>query len=238
MSGFLKKYLYVKDVYSFLLALVFHGVILLFLVIPHANSHSSQSVIVQNFVVADVAPAKENEQPKEITPQKSPLSESKTHPPKKDVVISPGKKDIPQSRTGGGSTTGFKNGDAGEAIASKGNGGDGYGTSPGSGVAYQSQDVYRVAVEEMPEPYGGVEAIRSKAKNQIANAGASSGSSVFVLAFIDESGIVRKVQITKGVGKGIDEIIASAVQRTRFRPGKDKGKIVKVQMHLNIPVTP
>jgi hypothetical protein len=236
MSTFLKKYLSQKDAFSFCAAIFLHGTILLFLIISQNTSRNSANIAVQSFVVADVAPEKDFEKHENIPEQKAVQQETKAQPAKKDVVLTQSK-NISGSQSGGGSTTGFKHGDAGEAIASKGTGGDGYGTGSGSGVAYQNQDVYRVAVEEMPEPYGGVEAIRSKVKNQIAGSGISSAASVYVLAFIDESGIVRKVQITKGIGRGIDEVIASAVQRTRFRPGKDKGRVVKVQMHIGIPVT-
>lgn len=231
MSAFLKKYLSQKDVVSFGIAVLLHGALLIFLFLSQKAPGSSGAPIVQNFVAADVLPEKEPESIKENTEQQ-PVQPAA----KKDVVLTQSKNIPNNNQSGGGSTTGFKNGDAGEAIASKGSGGEGYGTGSGSGVAYQNQDVYRVAVEEMPEPYGGVEAIRSKVKSQIAGSGISSGVSVYVLAFIDESGIVRKVQITKGVGRGVDEVIASAVQRTRFRPGKDKGRVVKVQMHMGIPV--
>lgn len=231
MSAFLKKYLSQKDVVSFGIAILLHGALLIFLFLSQNVPENSGSAIVQNFVAADVLPDKESEPIKEKSEQ-LPVQPAA----KKDVVLTQSKNIPSNNQTGGGSTTGFKNGDAGEAIASKGSGGEGYGTGSGSGVAYQNQDVYRVAVEEMPEPYGGVEAIRSKVKSQIASSGISSGVSVYVLAFIDESGIVRKVQVTKGVGRGVDEVIASAVQRTRFRPGKDKGRVVKVQMHIGIPV--
>ncbi len=234
MSAFLKKYLSQKDVYSFGIAVLLHGAILTFLFISQNSNKNSGTAIVQNFIAADFVPEKETATPKE-TSEQQPLQNAKVQVAKKDVVLTQSK-NIPNNQTGGGSTTGFKNGDAGEAIASKGSGGEGYGTGAGSGVAYQNQDVYRVAVEEMPEPYGGVEAIRSKVKSQIANSGITSTASVYVLAFIDESGIVRKVQIAKGVGHGVDEMIASAVQRTRFRPGKDKGRVVKVQMHISIPI--
>lgn len=208
----------------------------MFLLFFQKTPNNTGNATVQNFIAADVVPEKDSELPKEKPEQKSVQQETKVQPVKKDLVLTQSKNIPSKNQTGGGSTTGFKNGDAGEAIGSKGSGGEGYGTGSGSGVAYQSQDVYRVAVEEMPEPYGGVEAIRSKVKSQISGSGVSSASSVYVLAFIDESGIVRKVQIAKGVGRGIDELIASAVQRTRFRPGKDKGRVVKVQMHISIPV--
>ena len=236
MSAFLKKYLSQKDAISFCIAVLLHGSVLLFLLISQKAPNTSVSTNSQNFIVADVAPEKDSELPKEKPEQKPLQQETKIQSAKKDLVLTQSKNIPDKNQTGGGSTTGFKNGDAGEDIASKGSGGEGYGTGAGNGVAYQNQDVYRVAVEEMPEPYGGVEAIRSKVKSQISSSGVPSTSSVYVLVFIDESGIVRKVQVAKGVGRGIDELIASAVQRTRFRPGKDKGRLVKVQMHISIPV--
>lgn len=91
-----------------------------------------------------------------------------------------------------------------------------------------------VAVEEMPEPIGGITAIQ---KNiiypEIAKRAGVQGR-VYVKAFVDESGIVQKAEVLKGIGAGCDEAAIAAVMKTRFKPGKQRGKPVRVQVSIPI----
>jgi protein TonB len=93
---------------------------------------------------------------------------------------------------------------------------------------------YFVAVEEMPEPIGGIEAIQSKiVYPEIAKRAGVEGK-VYVLAFVDENGTVTKAVVLKGVGAGLDEAALNAVKATKFKPGKQRGKPVKVQVSIPI----
>ena len=95
--------------------------------------------------------------------------------------------------------------------------------------------VYLVAVDEMPEPIGGIEKILSNvAYPKEAKQNGISGT-VFVQAFIDENGSVRKTLLTKCIGGGCDEAALRAVSSARFKPGKDKGHYLKVQIQIPIP---
>ena len=91
-----------------------------------------------------------------------------------------------------------------------------------------------VAVEEMPEPIGGIAAIQ---KNiiypEIAKRAGVQGR-VYVKAFVDESGTVQKAEVLKGIGAGCDEAAIAAVMKTRFKPGKQRGKPVRVQVSIPI----
>lgn len=101
-------------------------------------------------------------------------------------------------------------------------------------VEEEDEPVFFVAVEQMPEPIGGISAIQSKiAYPEIAKRAGVQGR-VFVKAFVDESGIVTKVELIKGIGAGCDEAAMSAVAQTKFYPGKQRGKPVKVQ--VTVPV--
>ena len=77
-----------------------------------------------------------------------------------------------------------------------------------------------VAVEEMPEPIGGIAAIQ---KNiiypEIAKRAGVQGR-VYVKAYVDEAGTVQKAEVLKGIGAGCDEAAIAAVMKTRFKPGK------------------
>jgi len=91
-----------------------------------------------------------------------------------------------------------------------------------------------VAVEEMPEPIGGIAGIQ---KNiiypEIAKRAGVQGR-VYVKAFVDENGTVKKAEVLKGIGAGCDEAAIAAVMKTRFKPGKQRGKPVRVQVSIPI----
>lgn len=98
----------------------------------------------------------------------------------------------------------------------------------------EEEPTYFVAVEEMPEPIGGIKAIQSKiVYPEIAKRAGVEGK-VYVLAFVDETGTVTDAKIIKGIGAGCDEAALDAVKKTKFKPGKQRGKPVKVQ--VSIPV--
>ena len=86
----------------------------------------------------------------------------------------------------------------------------------------------------MPEPIGGIQAIQSKIiYPEIAKRAGVEGK-VYVLAFVDEKGDVTNVKIIKGLGAGLDEAALNAVKQTKFKPGKQRGKPVKVQVSIPI----
>jgi len=98
----------------------------------------------------------------------------------------------------------------------------------------EEEPTYFVAVEEMPEPVGGIKAIQEKiVYPEIAKRAGVEGK-VYVLAFVDESGNVTKAQVLKGIGAGCDEAALSADQKTKFKPGKQRGKPVIVQVSIPI----
>lgn len=93
---------------------------------------------------------------------------------------------------------------------------------------------YFVAVEEMPEPIGGIKGIQEKILYpEIAKRAGVEGK-VYILAFVDESGNVTKAQVLKGIGAGCDEAARDAVIQTKFKPGKQRGVPVKVQVSIPI----
>jgi len=105
---------------------------------------------------------------------------------------------------------------------------------PREQVELQNEPTYFVAVEEMPEPIGGLQAIHEKIiYPEIARRAGVEGK-VYVLAFIDESGTVTRAEVTKGIGMGCDEAAIDAVLKTKFKPGMQRGKPIKVQVTVPI----
>ncbi len=98
----------------------------------------------------------------------------------------------------------------------------------------EEEAVFFVAVEDQPEPIGGIEAIQSKiVYPEIAKRAGVQGR-VFIKAFVDETGVVRKAEVIKGIGAGCDEAAVAAVMQTQFKPGRQRGKAVKVQVSIPI----
>jgi periplasmic protein TonB len=98
----------------------------------------------------------------------------------------------------------------------------------------EDEETYFVAVEDLPEPIGGIGAIQNLViYPEIAKRAGVEGT-VFVEAFVDENGIVTRTSVVKGIGAGCDEAAMSAVQKTKFKPGKQRGKAVKVRMSIPI----
>ena len=72
----------------------------------------------------------------------------------------------------------------------------------------EEEPVYFVAVEEMPYPIGGVKAIHDLIVYPLIAKRAEVEGKVYLLAYVDERGVVTKTEILKGIGAGCDEELA------------------------------
>ena len=98
----------------------------------------------------------------------------------------------------------------------------------------QLNDVYLKMVDVMPEPIGGIKAIQKNViYPELAKKTGIEGR-VYIQAFIDEKGNVIKTKILKGIGSGCDEAAVLAVKETKFKPAKQRGRLVKVQVVVPI----
>ena len=105
---------------------------------------------------------------------------------------------------------------------------------PPKKVEEEVEPVFFVAVEQMPEPIGGIAAIQKKiVYPEIAKRAGVQGR-VYIKAYVDEVGNVTKVELIRGIGAGCDEAAMEAVNSVMFKPGKQRGKPVKVQ--VTVPV--
>ena len=94
-----------------------------------------------------------------------------------------------------------------------------------------------MAVEELPEPLKGMQDIHARiVYPEIAKRSGVQGR-VYVKAFVDEKGDVKKVELIKGIGAGCDEEIMRVVKETKFKPGKQRGKPVRVQVSMSFMFT-
>jgi protein TonB len=91
-----------------------------------------------------------------------------------------------------------------------------------------------IAVEEMPELIGGLESVQKLiVYPEIAKKAGIEGR-VFVQFVIDEQGNVTNPIVLKGIGGGCDEAALEAVKKAKFKPGKQRGRPVKVQYSIPI----
>lgn len=96
------------------------------------------------------------------------------------------------------------------------------------------EPTYFVAVEEMPQPIGGLTAIQQKIVYPELARRAGVQGKVYIRAFVDENGNVTSAEVVKGIGGGCDEAALDALLKTKFTPGKQRGKPIKVQ--VTVPV--
>lgn len=89
-------------------------------------------------------------------------------------------------------------------------------------------------VEVMPEPVGGFEAIKRKLIYPDKAKEDGIEGVVEVEVTVDEFGEVIDANVIKGIGYGCDESARIAVYYTKFKPGLQRGKPVKVQ--ITVPV--
>lgn len=101
-------------------------------------------------------------------------------------------------------------------------------------IKESEEPTYFVAVEEMPEPIGGLTAIQQKIVYPELARRAGVQGKVYIRAFVDENGNVTSAEVVKGIGGGCDEAALDAILKTKFTPGKQRGKPIKVQ--VTVPV--
>jgi protein TonB len=93
-------------------------------------------------------------------------------------------------------------------------------------------------VEEQPTPEGGMEAFYKFVGKELnypaqANRMGVEGR-VFVQFIVDEQGNVSEVKAVKGIGAGCDEEAVRVIKQTKWNPGKQRGRAVKVRMIMPV----
>jgi periplasmic protein TonB len=99
--------------------------------------------------------------------------------------------------------------------------------------AEETEKVF-VIVEKMPEPVGGLETffntLRKHMKYPRKAERAGVAGRVFVSFIVNEKGELQDFSIVKGIGFGCDEEAMRVIALTKWNPGKQRGRPVKVRM--------
>jgi len=101
-------------------------------------------------------------------------------------------------------------------------------------INMEDDPAYYSNLEVMPEPIGGWNTIYKKLVYPAEAKEKEIEGVVKILAFIEKNGEVSSAQIVEGIGYGCDENARLSVYYTRFKPGLQKGKKMKVQMTIPI----
>lgn len=88
--------------------------------------------------------------------------------------------------------------------------------------------------EVMPEPVGGMTAIVKNLVYPKSAMEAGIQGKVFIKAVVDENGNVISTEVVKGLEPECDKAAISAIQKTKFSVGMDKGKPVKTEIVIPI----
>lgn len=84
------------------------------------------------------------------------------------------------------------------------------------------------AVEEMPEVIGGIADIASRIHYPEVAVRAGIQGTVYVEALVSKTEDVESAKVVKEIGGGCDEEALRVVYETKFSPGKQRGKPVRV----------
>lgn len=98
----------------------------------------------------------------------------------------------------------------------------------------EEQEIFMV-VENQPELIGGMKSLQQSVEYPEFAQKAGIEGRVIVQFVVDEKGNVQDLKVTRGVHKLLNEEAIRAVKEQKFKPGKQRGEAVKVQMSL--PVT-
>lgn len=109
---------------------------------------------------------------------------------------------------------------------------------PAEPEAETDSSEFFIFVETMPKPLGGYDSLyqffskemkypRAATRNQVYGR-------VFVEFVIDKKGVPTEIKSIKGIGYGCDEEAARVIALTKWNPGKQRGKPVKVKMVLPV----
>ncbi len=105
---------------------------------------------------------------------------------------------------------------------------------PKAGEVDTGEDEYFVVVEELPELIGGYEGLMKRLVYPPVALRAGIQGRVQLLAYVNERGEVDKVEVISGLAGGCTEAAVEAVKQSKFTPGKQRGRPVKVKVALSI----
>ncbi|HKK44036.1 MAG TPA: energy transducer TonB [Balneolaceae bacterium] len=97
-----------------------------------------------------------------------------------------------------------------------------------------NQENFFVAVEQMPQLKGGLGALQKKINYPDMARKAGIEGRVIVQFIVNKDGNVENPKVIRGIGGGCDKEALRVVKKAHFKPGRQRGKPVRVQYSLPI----
>lgn len=108
-------------------------------------------------------------------------------------------------------------------------------TPPPQETAGDKEEDFFVAVEDQPELIGGIGELQQKVEYPSRCRRAGIEGRVTVQFIVNTKGEVENPRVIRGIGGGCDEAAVEAIKEyAKFKPGRQRGKAVNVQMSLPI----
>ena len=103
----------------------------------------------------------------------------------------------------------------------------------GQNSVKDDQGIY-IMCEKMPELIGGMDGLQKKIRYPLQAKTLGVQGVVYVQSIINEKGKIEDPKVVKKLGAGCDEEAIRVLKKSKFKPGYDKGKPVKVRFTLPI----
>lgn len=103
-----------------------------------------------------------------------------------------------------------------------------------SKIDFEEDPAYYQNAEIMPQPIGGMNALYNRLTYPIEAREKKIEGTVNIRTFIERSGEVSVAEVVEPVHPLLDEAARLAVYFTRFKPGLQRGKPIKIQMIIPI----
>lgn len=94
------------------------------------------------------------------------------------------------------------------------------------------EEDYLAIAEVMPEPAAGLPALMKKINYPNVARKTGIEGKVIAMVYITENGDVENVKIIKGLEGGCSEEVERVLRDSKFKPGSNQGKAVKVKMAM------
>ncbi|MEW6507355.1 MAG: energy transducer TonB [Bacteroidota bacterium] len=94
------------------------------------------------------------------------------------------------------------------------------------------EEDYLAIAEVMPEPANGLPALMKKINYPTIARKAGIEGRVIAMVYVGENGDVENVKIIKGLEAGCSEEVERVLRESKFKPGSNQGKAVKVKMAM------
>lgn len=103
-----------------------------------------------------------------------------------------------------------------------------------SGGEEEPEEDFFIAVEKMPELINGMKGIQERIQYPELAIKANIEGRVYVQFIVNEKGEVEDPVVLRGIGGGCDEEAIRVIKETKFSPGQQRGRPVRVRYALPI----